>query len=99
MKYLLSLGLVVLLSNPFDLFAQEAMYPNDEFKKILDTYEEVVINMPGWEYKYSGNWKNTMTIEKDHALTFTRGKVVHSYDLGKVVFVQEEGNYVKLWFR
>ena len=96
MKYLLSLGLVVLLSNPIESFAQDPLYPKAEFQKILETYDEIVVNMDGWEYKYSGNWTNTMSIDHDHALTFTRGKVTHSYDLSKVVFVQEEGNYVKL---
>ena len=97
MKYLLSLGLVVLLSNPFEIIAQNAMYKKEDMKRILETYSEIVVNMPGWEYKYTGNWVNTMTIEGDHTLTFSRGKVMHSYDLSKAVFIQEEGNYVKVW--
>jgi len=99
LKYLFTLGIVALLSNPFDIFAQEALYLKADFLKILETYDEVVVNMPGWEYKYTGNWKSAMAIERDRTLTFTRGKTVHSYDLGKVMFVQEEGTYVKLWFR
>ncbi len=99
MKHLFSLGLIFLLSNPFSSNAQEAMYPKAEFKRILETYNEVVINMVGWDYKYAGNWVNTMVIEGDHTLTFMRGKVTHSYDLSRVVFIQEEGNYVKLWIK
>ncbi|MCF8463301.1 MAG: hypothetical protein K9G41_00555 [Flavobacteriales bacterium] len=99
MKYLLSLGLVVLLSNPFNLFAQDAMYKKEDLKRILETYNEVVINMPGWEYKYSGNWISTMTIEGNHTVTFTRGKVTHSYDMSKAIFIQEEGSFVKVWLK
>ena len=99
MKYLLSLGLIVLLSSPFDSQAQEALYSNADFKKILESYDEIVVVTNGFDYKYTGNWTNTMEIIGNHALTFTRGKVIHSFDLSKVVFVQEEGNYVKLWFK
>ncbi len=99
MKYLLSLGLVILLSNPFDASAQDAMYPNADFKKVLESYDEIIVVMPGFDYKYTGNWTNTMEITGNHALTFTRGKVTHSFDLSKVMFMQEEGNYVKLWLR
>jgi hypothetical protein len=96
-KYLFAAGLVIALSNPFDASAQKAMYGKDELKRILETYNEVVINMPGWEYKYSGNWISTMQIEGDYTVTFTRGKVTHSYDMSKAVFIQEEGSYVKVW--
>ena len=99
MKYLLSLGIIILLSNPFESSAQDAMYSNVDFKKILETYNEIVIVMPGFDYKYTGNWTNTMEITGEHALTFTRGKVTHSYDLSKVVMVQEEGSYVRLRFQ
>ncbi|MDB4656204.1 hypothetical protein OAE48_05070 [Flavobacteriales bacterium] len=99
MKYLLSLGLIVLLSNPFDSFAQDALYSNADFKEILESYDEIIVVMNGFDYKYTGNWTNTMEISGNHALSFTRGKVTHSFDLTKVVFVQEEGNYVKLWFK
>lgn len=97
MKYLFALGLVVALSNPFNADAQNAMYKKEDMKRILETYNEIVVNMPGWEYKYVGNWVATMTIEGDHTLTFTRGKVTHSYDLSKAVFIQEEGSFVKVW--
>jgi len=99
MKYLLSLGLIVLLSNPFDSLAQEAMYTNTEFQKVLESYDEIIVVMVGYDYKYTGNWTNTMEITGNHALTFTRGKVTHSYNLSRVTFMQEEGNYVKLWLK
>ena len=99
MKYLLSLGLVLLLSNPFNASAQDALYSKADFEKILQTYNEVIVVIPGFDYKYSGNWLNSMEIVGDHTLVFSRGRVVHSFDLSKVAFVQEEGNYVKLWFK
>lgn len=99
MKYLLTLGLIFVLSNPFDSSAQEALYSKAEFETILQTYNEIVVIVPGFDYKYSGNWLNSMQIVGDHTLTFARGRVVHSYDLSKVVMVQEEGNYVKLWMK
>lgn len=98
MKYLFSLGIVALLSNPFDSSAQ-AMYKKEDLKRILETYDEVVMNMPGWEYKYSGNWISTLTIEGDYTVAFTRGKVTHSYDLSKAIFIQEEGSFVKVWLK
>ena len=99
MKYLLSLGLIVLLSNPMEVFGQEAMLSNDEFQKILDSYNEVIVVMEGFDYKYTGNWKNAMEINDNHALSFSRGKVTHTFDLSKVMFIQEEGKWVKLWLR
>jgi len=96
MKYLFSFALVVLMAVSFDSSAQ-SMHKKEDWKRILETYNEIVVFMPGWEYKYVGNWIATMTIEGDHTLTFTRGKVVHSYDLSKAVFIQEEGSYVKIW--
>ena len=99
MKYLLSVALVLLLSNPFNASAQDALYSKADFEKIFQTYNEVVIIIPGFDYKYSGNWLSTMEIVGDHTLVFSRGRVIHSYDLSKVVMVQEENNYVKLWLK
>jgi hypothetical protein len=88
-----------MMSLSFNSQAQDALYSKADFERILQAYDEVLIEMPGFNYKYSGNWLSTMQIVGDHALTFSRGRVVHSYDLSKVMFVQEEGRYVKLWMR
>lgn len=77
--------------------AQDPMYSNEDFKKILGSYNEIIVAMNGFDYKYTGNWITTMEISSNHALSFTRGKVTHSFDLSKVTFVQEEGKWVKLW--
>lgn len=97
MKYIFTLGLILSLSSTFQASAQDALYEKDDMQRILESYTTVIVNMPGWEYKYTGNWLPSLTIEGDNTLTFTRGKVTHSYDLSKAVFVQEEGNYVKVW--
>lgn len=99
MKYLFTVALAVLMSVSFSTQAQDALYSKADFEKILLTYNEVIVIIPGFDYKYSGNWLSSMQIVGDHTLTFARGRVVHSYDLSKVVMVQEEGNYVKLWMK
>ncbi len=99
MKYLFTIAVAILMSLSLDTQAQDAMYSKAQFEKIIQTYNEVVIEMPGFNYKYTGNWLNTAEIVGDHTLTFSRGRVVHSYDLSKCMFVQEEGGWVKLWLR
>lgn len=99
MKYLFSLTIAVLLSNPFDLFAQDAMYSKDVFMTKLSAAKEIAVNLQGWEYTYGGAWTQTMVIENESTLSFTRGNVTHSYDLKKLTYLQEEGSLVKLWFR
>lgn len=99
MKYLLPLVIVLLFAGTTNVIAQDAMYSKQVYMEKLESVNEVMITMAGWDYKYSGNWMNSMSIENGHTLTFSRGKVTHSYDLRKVTFLQEEGKYVKLWFR
>jgi hypothetical protein len=75
------------------------MYSKDDFMKKLTAVKEIHVNMPGWEYTYGGAWTQTMVIENDYTLSFTRGNVTHSYDLRKITYLQEEGSYARLWFR
>ena len=97
MKRFLIILSVVFLGLSSAVNAQDPLYSNEDFKKMLDSYSEVIVVMDGFDYKYTGNWKTTMEIKGNHALVFTRGKVTHSFDLTKVTFVQEEGHWVKLW--
>ena len=97
MKTLLFILTLVFAGFTFSATAQDPLYSNEDFKKILDSYNEIIVVMDGFDYKYTGNWVTTMEISGNHALSFTRGKVTHSFDLSKVTFVQEEGNWVKLW--
>ena len=75
MKYLLSLGLVFLLSNPFNANAQDALYSNADFKKILESYNEIIVVTNGFDYKYTGNWTSTMEITGNHA--FVKSDIAH----------------------
>jgi hypothetical protein len=99
MKYLFTIALAAMMAVSFNSQAQEALYSKAEFEKILKGYDEVIVVMPGYDRSYEGVWLNSMEIVGDHTLTFSRGRVVHSFDLSKCMFVQEEGRYVKLWLR
>lgn len=99
MKYIFTIALAALMSLSVDGFSQDAMYSKSEFETILRSHDEVIMMINGFDYKYAGSWLNTMEIVGDHTLTFARGRVVHSYDLSKVVLVQEEGGWVKLWLK
>jgi hypothetical protein len=39
-----------------------------------------------------------MKLEDDNTLSFTRGRVKHTFDLRKVTFIQDEGRFIKVWF-
>ena len=97
MKKLLFILTLVVAGFATTANAQDPLYSNEEFKKILESYSEIIVVMPGFDYKYTGNWITTMEVSGNHALSFTRGQVTHSYDLSKVTFVQQEGKWVKLW--
>lgn len=97
MRKLLFIFTICIAGMSMSASAQEPLYSNEEFKKILDSYSEIIVVMDGFDYKYTGNWVTTMEISGNHALTFTRGAVTHSFDLNKVTFVQQEGKWVKLW--
>lgn len=99
MKYLFAVALAGLMTISFNSQAQDALYSKAEFEKILQGYDEIVVVMPGYDRSYSGVWLNTMDIVGENTLTFSRGRVVHSFDLRTCMFVQEEGRYVKLWLR
>lgn len=99
MKYFFAFALTALMAVSFDSQAQDAIYSKADFEKILKGYDEVVVVMPGYDRGYSGVWLNTMEIVGESTLTFSKGRVVHSFDLRTCMFVQEEGRYVKLWLR
>lgn len=66
--------------------------------ELLSRTNEVVIHMPGYEYQYVGDWLGGMKLEDDNTLSFTRGRVKHTFDLRKVTFIQDEGRFIKVWF-
>jgi hypothetical protein len=99
MKYFFAFALAGMMAFSFNSHAQDALYSKSQFEKILQQYDEIVVVMPGYDRSYDGVWLNTMEIVGDYTLTFSRGRVVHSFDLRTCMFVQEEGRYVKLWLR
>ncbi len=70
----------------------------DLFDKFTGT-SEVIMDVQGFSYKYSGDWLRFMKLENDNAISFSRGRVTHHYDLRRVVLLQEEGSFVKVFVR
>jgi len=93
----LAFGLLMFTST---LSAQNGpMYGGEGLVDILKKVNEVQVNMQGYEYTYNGEWLQTMKLEDGNTVSFTRGRVKHSYDLRKVAMIQDEGRYIKLWLR
>jgi hypothetical protein len=98
-KAILSAFFVMLLSTG-SLMAQNS--PLCSGKDIFDKFtatSEVIMDVQGFTYKYSGDWLRFMKLENDNAISFSRGRVTHHYDLRRVVLLQEEGNFVKVFVR
>ena len=55
----LTIGLVGLTKS---VPAQAPLYSNDDFKKILESYNEFIAETNGFDYKYTGNWITTTEI-------------------------------------
>ena len=81
-------------------FAQsEPMYTGVGIVDMLKKVNEVVVIMTGYEYTYNGEWLQTMKLEDSNTVSFTRGRVKHSFDLRKIAMIQDEGRYIKLWIK
>ncbi|MFT4524592.1 MAG: hypothetical protein ACI85F_000738 [Bacteroidia bacterium] len=78
--------------------AQDPLYSNSDFEKLLKSHASIIIEMEGFGYKYSGSWIADMEISGNHALVFTQDNITHSFDISKVILIQEEGEMVRLWF-
>lgn len=82
------------------LFAQNS--PMYSGKTLFDKFaanSEVIIDMPGFNYKYSGDWLRFMKLENDNVISFSRGRVTHHFDMRRVASIQEEGAYIKVLMR
>lgn len=100
MKHLLPLLLVFVISAPLSSSAQDAaLYSKAAFEEIFKSHNEITVLINGFDYQYKGSWLSNMEIVGEYTLVFSRGDVVHSYDLRKVVMVQEERGWVKLWMK
>lgn len=60
---------------------------------------QVEVDVQGFNYKYSGDWLRFMKLENENTISFSRGNVTHSFDLRRVVLLQEERNFIKVFIR
>ncbi|MCF8258251.1 MAG: hypothetical protein K9J06_11895 [Flavobacteriales bacterium] len=100
MKKLLLTSVLALTLGVVAAFAQNS--PIYTSKVLFDKFaanSEVIININGYEYKYAGDWLRFMKIENDNVISFSRGRVAHHYDIRKIVLIQEEGNFLKVFIR
>jgi hypothetical protein len=59
----------------------------------------VEVDVQGFNYKYSGDWLRFMKLENENTISFSRGSVTHSFDLRRVVLLQEERSFIKVFIR
>jgi hypothetical protein len=100
MKKLLFTSLIALFFCISTSIAQNA--PIYSGKVIFDKFaanSEVIMDIPGFTYKYSGDWLRFMKLENDNVISFSRGRVTHHYDIRKIVVLQEEGTFIKVFMR
>jgi hypothetical protein len=100
MKKLLFTSVIALFMGIASTFAQSS--PIFTGKVLFDKFaanSEVIMDIPGFTYKYSGDWLRFMKLENDNVISFSRGRVTHHYDIRKIVLLEEEGNYVKVFLR
>ncbi|MBK8341193.1 MAG: hypothetical protein IPK99_14885 [Flavobacteriales bacterium] len=94
--FLLAAAFALLTALP-SLYAQEGpMLSGQRLVELFTKVNEVVFIVPGFEYNYNGEWLRGMKLEDNNTISFTRGKVVHYYDLRKIVLVQDEGAYIRV---
>lgn len=100
MKRLLVPAMALMLWGTMDVSAQSGpiLGSGQKVYELLSRTNEVVIHMPGYEYQYVGDWLGGMKLEDDNTISFTRGRVKHTFDLRKVAFIQDEGRFIKVWF-
>ena len=100
MKRFFLLALLSLILGTSTAFAQgEPMYTGSGVVDMLKNVNEVVVVMTGYEHSYTAEWLQTMKLEDPNTVSFTRGRVKHSFDLRKIAMIQDEGRYIKLWIK
>jgi hypothetical protein len=100
MKRFFLLALLSLTLGTSTAFAQgEPMYTGAGVVDMLKNVNEVVVVMTGYEHSYTAEWLQTMKLEDSNTVSFTRGRVKHSFDLRKIAMIQDEGRYIKLWIK
>ncbi|MBP6390061.1 MAG: hypothetical protein KA175_17535 [Flavobacteriales bacterium] len=79
------------------LYAQDGpMLSGQRLLELFGKVDQVIMIVPGFEYTYNGEWLRGMKLEDPNTISFTRGKVVHYYDLRHITMVQDEGGYIRV---
>lgn len=63
-----------------------------------ETCKEVVMVANGVEKSYTGVWFDSMNMENNF-ITFTKGLHKHHWNPEKVVFIERNDRYVRVWLK
>ncbi len=100
MKRSLFLFLVSAMISSAAAIAQNSpLYSGKELYDRFAATNQVEVDVQGFNYKYSGDWLRFMKLENDNTISFSRGSVTHSFDLRRVVLLQEERSFIKVLIR
>lgn len=100
MKKLILTSFFALMLGIASTFAQNSpLYPGKTVFEKFTATNEVIMEVQGFTYKYSGDWLRFMKLVNDNTISFSRGRVTHHYDIRRIVLLQEEGNFLKVFIR
>lgn len=75
------------------------MYGGEAIVEMLKGVNEVQVLINGFEYTYNADWLSGVKLEDANTVSFSRGRVRHSYDMRKITMIQDEGRYIKVWMK
>ena len=97
MRQLLLGAAFALLTTVTALHAQDGpLLSGQRLFELLSKVDQVIMMLPGYEYTYNAEWLRGMKLDDPNTISFTRGKVVHYYDLRHIKMVQDEGGYIRV---
>ena len=93
-KHLLLLFSAIVLSN----FSYSQVSGEKVFEYIVNCSEcrEIIVISNKVEKPYAGFWFDSASY-KDGFLTFTKGKVIHRWNLDRVVFIEQKETYIRIY--
>lgn len=80
----------------FSSFSQKESENVLKYIQACETCSEVVMISAGLEKKYTGVWFENVRIE-DGYLVFTKGTLVHRWNMEKFVFIEENSKYFRIY--
>ena len=90
---ILTYGLVLLSFSSISQNTGKAVY---ESITSCESCKEIIMISAGLEKKYTGTWFESMEM-KDGFLIFTKGTQTHSWNLEKVVFIEQNASYTRVY--